>query len=81
MVILARWRGIGTAALALIRWAMPYGSTAHGQSVAAPPKDNTYASYAAFTLNRVRFVSWPDASFERAEASFVIGTFPGDPIK
>lgn len=46
----------------------------------SPGLVSTEAVYAAFTLNLLRFVTWPEKVFAAANAPLVIGTFAQDPI-
>lgn len=66
------------AALALLAvTGAPWASRAQA---AEPALANTQAVYAAFTLNLLRFITWPEGTFPSADAPFVIGTFPRDPV-
>ncbi len=47
---------------------------------APPPHASVEAVYAAFTVNLIQFISWPDTALGPAGSPFVIGTFPRDPI-
>ena len=69
-------------------WALlALGTVAASQPAARPPATATSGTivrtqqiHAAFTLNLVRFVTWPEGTFAQADAPLVVGTLPRDPI-
>ncbi len=70
---------VGAVGLALVGQA-----TVRAAPATVPPEQpaigSTQAVYAAFTLNLIRFVTWPETAFADPAAPLVIGTFPRDPI-
>ena len=66
------WRGVAVALVLLA-----------GGSGAQADSDSTVAEYrikAAFLLKFVGFIDWPAATFDRADAPFVIGVLGGTPL-
>jgi hypothetical protein len=79
MALLAR-NSRGIHAIATLVLAMTVALFGVGPAVAQAPLASREAVYAAFTVNLTRFISWPENSLGPANAPFLIGTFPRDPI-
>jgi hypothetical protein len=72
---LARRAGVWIAVAVLLPAVALAGGAEEPATSAGTP-----AIYAAFTLNLMRFVTWPENAFASPTEPFVIGTFRGDPI-
>lgn len=81
MALLSHKRSTRLCAVALALAGVTAYRAATPVAIAAQsPAVDRQAVYAAFTLNLIRFISWPATSFPAPEAPLVVGSFPRDPI-
>jgi hypothetical protein len=80
MALMRRNRRVRSLALLLTLVVVGAYRAAAPNAEAAPARASPEAVYAAFTLNLMRFISWPDDAIGAPPQPFIIGTFPQDPI-